>query len=211
MLDMASHGIEAARYLFGKDQVVRDAFVAPHDVLRVKWRRHLTEEPLIEYKPQEFAAAAVSPRGLVYVGSSDRTFVALRARDGELVCQACGAPRFAYELADGTRYLVDTSTAALVEGPNAARVEQYAPDTGAPALITDNSSIIKDLLTTRPSPAKVIDGVDPNPSVWIGGGGCSATGIGSSAVLALLGVAVGLRPVSRRFRRRRGRIRGSGC
>jgi predicted dehydrogenase len=26
LLDMASHGIEAARYLFGKDQVVRDAF-----------------------------------------------------------------------------------------------------------------------------------------------------------------------------------------
>jgi len=61
--------------------MAREGFVAPVDVLQVRWRRHLTEEPLIEYKPQEFAAGA-SDGARVYVGSSAGVLYALDARDG---------------------------------------------------------------------------------------------------------------------------------
>lgn len=64
--------------------LVRDGFVAPVDVLQVRWRRHLTEEPLIEYKPQEFASAA-SDGQRVYIGSSAEVLWALSARDGGIV------------------------------------------------------------------------------------------------------------------------------
>src|SRR5439155_23251524 len=64
--------------------VAKDAFIAPVDVLQVKWRRHLTEEPLIEYKPQEFASAA-SDGARVYVGSSGKALWAFSARDGAIV------------------------------------------------------------------------------------------------------------------------------
>jgi outer membrane protein assembly factor BamB len=61
-------------------------FVAPVDVLQVRWQRHLTEEPLIEYKPQEFAAAAVRDDGsAVYVGSSAGSLWAFDARSGGIL------------------------------------------------------------------------------------------------------------------------------
>jgi outer membrane protein assembly factor BamB len=59
-------------------------FVAPSDVLQVRWRQHLTEEPLIEYKPQEFAAADSDGRR-VYVGSSAGSFWGFDARDGRIL------------------------------------------------------------------------------------------------------------------------------
>jgi outer membrane protein assembly factor BamB len=64
--------------------VARDVFVAPVEVLQVKWQRHLTEEPLIEYKPQEFASAASDGRH-VYVGSSAKVLWAFSARNGAIV------------------------------------------------------------------------------------------------------------------------------
>ncbi len=63
---------------------VREHFVAPADVLRVRWRQHLTEEPLIEYKPQEFAAATSDGRR-VFVGSSAGGFYAFDATDGSIL------------------------------------------------------------------------------------------------------------------------------
>src|SRR4051794_4893137 len=51
------------------------------DVLRVSWRRLLTEAPLIEYKPQEFASAATDGTH-VFVGSKGGFFWALRPGDG---------------------------------------------------------------------------------------------------------------------------------
>ncbi|HEY1584198.1 MAG TPA: PQQ-binding-like beta-propeller repeat protein [Polyangia bacterium] len=64
--------------------IARDAFVAPVDVLQVRWRRHLVEEPLLEYKPQEFASAA-SDGTRVFVGSSAKVLWALSARDGSIL------------------------------------------------------------------------------------------------------------------------------
>jgi outer membrane protein assembly factor BamB len=52
--------------------------------LAVRWRRLLTPPDLIEYKPQEFAAAA-SDGAHVFIGSRGGTFFALRPRDGEVV------------------------------------------------------------------------------------------------------------------------------
>jgi outer membrane protein assembly factor BamB len=62
----------------------RTAVVAPIDVLQVRWRRHLTEDPLIEYKPQEFASAS-SDGERVFIGSSAKVLYALRARDGAII------------------------------------------------------------------------------------------------------------------------------
>lgn len=78
---------------------LREGFVAPAQVLSVRWRYHLTEEPLIEYKPQEFAAATSDGRR-VFVGSSAGALYAFDARDGEilwrkqLVGAINGRPRF---------------------------------------------------------------------------------------------------------------------
>ena len=64
-----------------------DQFVVPADVFQVRWRQHLTEEPLIEYKPQEFASA-VSDGRRVYVGSSGGSLYAFDVRDGNIVWRA---------------------------------------------------------------------------------------------------------------------------
>ena len=56
----------------------------PIDVLQVRWRRHLVEEPLIEYKPQEFASAA-SDGTRVFIGSSAKVLWALSTRDGSIL------------------------------------------------------------------------------------------------------------------------------
>jgi outer membrane protein assembly factor BamB len=68
----------------GVPGMARDTFVAPVDVLQVRWRYHLTEEPLIEYKPQEFAAATWGG-GRVYVGSSAGVLWAFDAKSGDVL------------------------------------------------------------------------------------------------------------------------------
>ena len=62
----------------------REGFVSPVNVLQVRWSRHLTEYPLLEYKPQEFAAGT-SDGERVFVGSSSSWFFALSAHDGQLL------------------------------------------------------------------------------------------------------------------------------
>lgn len=64
-------------------RLAADRFVAPRAVFEVRWRRHLTEEPLIEYKPQEFAAAAVW-QDRVFIGSSAGELLALDRRSGDI-------------------------------------------------------------------------------------------------------------------------------
>jgi outer membrane protein assembly factor BamB len=61
--------------------------VLPQAVLEVRWRRLLTNPPQLpglEYKPQEFAAAA-SDGKRVFIGSRGGEFYALRPYDGELL------------------------------------------------------------------------------------------------------------------------------
>lgn len=102
--------------------VARDMFVAPVDVLQVRWRRHLTEEPLLEYKPQEFASAA-SDGARVFVGSSAKVLWALSARDGAPVWKlplggsVSGRPRYVPDTGlvyvggdDGGLYAVDAQS-----------------------------------------------------------------------------------------------------
>src|SRR5262249_33155422 len=68
----------------GVPNVARDTFVAPVDVLQVRWRRHIVDEPLLEYKPQEFASAT-SDGARVYVGSSQGVLWAFSARAGSIL------------------------------------------------------------------------------------------------------------------------------
>jgi outer membrane protein assembly factor BamB len=102
--------------------MAREGFVAPVDVLQVSWRRQLTEEPLIEYKPQEFAAAS-SDGERVFVGSSAGVLWALDAHKGtilwkqDLHAPISGQPRVAPETGlvylgcdDGGLYAFDTVT-----------------------------------------------------------------------------------------------------
>ncbi|MDB4967942.1 MAG: Pyrrolo-quinoline quinone [Myxococcales bacterium] len=104
--------------------VAKDTFVAPVDVLQVKWRRHLTDEPLIEYKPQEFASAA-SDGARVFIGSSAKTLWAFSTRDGAIVWKQAlggaisGRPRYVAETRmvfvgadDGGMYAFDAETGA---------------------------------------------------------------------------------------------------
>jgi len=64
--------------------VTRDAFVAPVDVLQVRWRRQLVGEPILEYKPQEFASAT-SDGARVFVGSSAKVLWAFSSKDGSIL------------------------------------------------------------------------------------------------------------------------------
>jgi outer membrane protein assembly factor BamB len=102
--------------------VARDAFIAPVDVLQVRWRRHLVEEPLLEYKPQEFASAA-SDGARVFIGSSAKTLWALSTRDGSILWNrplggaVSGRPLYAGETGmvyvgadDGALYAFDAAT-----------------------------------------------------------------------------------------------------
>jgi outer membrane protein assembly factor BamB len=74
-------------------------------VLTARWRRLLTEAPLIEYKPQEFAAAASGARK-VFVGSHGGWFYALRQYDGGLVWRK----RIPAGVSSRPLYLADSAT-----------------------------------------------------------------------------------------------------
>lgn len=67
--------------------ILRPSFTAPVGVLTVRWSRPLVQRvAFFSYKPQEFAAAAVSDDGrYVYIGSSQKKFYAFRAQNGEIV------------------------------------------------------------------------------------------------------------------------------
>lgn len=67
--------------------LVRERFVAPAGVLRVRWHKQLIESiPWFSYKPQEFGVAATSDDGrAVYVGASSKRFYAFSARTGEVL------------------------------------------------------------------------------------------------------------------------------
>jgi outer membrane protein assembly factor BamB len=80
-------------------------FVAPTSVLEVRWRRHLVDEPLIEYKPQEFASAATDGQH-VFIGSSAGDFYSFAARDGALVWRA----RLGAAIASRPLYVAGEST-----------------------------------------------------------------------------------------------------
>jgi outer membrane protein assembly factor BamB len=66
--------------------LARDQFLAPAGVLRVRWSRKLVGDvAFFSYKPQEFAAAAMSDDGqLVYIGSSEKKMFAFRVQNGEV-------------------------------------------------------------------------------------------------------------------------------
>jgi outer membrane protein assembly factor BamB len=108
--------------------LTREVFVAPIEVLQVRWRHHLTPEnavlPLsrIEYKPQEFASAT-SDGQRVFVGSSASSFWAFSARDGAILWRhhvggaVAGRPLFVDETGlvyfgcdDGGLYAIDAAT-----------------------------------------------------------------------------------------------------
>lgn len=67
--------------------LVTSHYNAPAGVLRVAWQRTLQPAvPFFSYHPQEFATAVASPDNqLVFIGSSEKTFYALRGSDGEVV------------------------------------------------------------------------------------------------------------------------------
>lgn len=67
--------------------LVKETFTAPAGILRVRWSRPLVGKvAFFSYKPQEFAAAAVSDDGqLVYIGSSQKQLFALRAANGDVL------------------------------------------------------------------------------------------------------------------------------
>jgi outer membrane protein assembly factor BamB len=54
----------------------------PLDVLSLRWQRSLVQHPFLSYKPQEWASAAISPEGVVFIGSTSGLFSAYRGTDG---------------------------------------------------------------------------------------------------------------------------------
>jgi outer membrane protein assembly factor BamB len=108
--------------------LTREVYVAPVEVVSVRWRRHLNEEnailPLnrIEYKPQEFASAT-SDGERVFVGTSNKSFWAFSTRDGSILWRhpvggaIAGRPLYVEETGavyfgsdDGGMYALDAAT-----------------------------------------------------------------------------------------------------
>ena len=124
--------------------VARDGFVAPVDVLQVRWRRHLTEEPLIEYKPQEFASA-ISDGQRVFVGSSAKVLWALSARDGSIIWNhplgGAIAGRPTYVAASGLVYVgCDDGQLYAIEadtGKQRWAYQTHAPIASVPVVVDD--------------------------------------------------------------------------
>lgn len=62
----------------------RDDFTSANSSdLTVRWRKKIVQEPMLEYKPQEFASPALGGDRL-YVGASNGFLYALSRRDGEM-------------------------------------------------------------------------------------------------------------------------------
>lgn len=89
LLSCAGLGLTPRPSSLGGVQMARETFVAPQNVVRVRWTRPLVhKQAFFAYNPQEFATAAVSPDGkMVFVGSSEKVLYALRYRDGEALWQ----------------------------------------------------------------------------------------------------------------------------
>lgn len=66
------------------DEPLAQRVVAPREVLRLRWRRSLVTREFMDYRPQEWASAAID-RGVIYVGSSRARFEAIDARDGRVI------------------------------------------------------------------------------------------------------------------------------
>lgn len=91
--------------------------------LQVAWRRLLTEPKFLEYKPQEFAAAATDGRH-VFIGSHGGFFYALRPTDGAVVWKIPMTAGFSGR----PLYLADTRT--LYVGGDDGILHALDPDTG---------------------------------------------------------------------------------
>jgi outer membrane protein assembly factor BamB len=61
------------------------AEAAPVAVLSLQWQKDLVEPGFMDFKPQQWATAAFGEGGVLYVGSSARRFMALRASDGQVL------------------------------------------------------------------------------------------------------------------------------
>ncbi len=59
--------------------------VAPRGVLRPLWHRDLVAPGFMDYKPQQWASAALSDSGVVYIGSGAKKFQAIRSDDGRVL------------------------------------------------------------------------------------------------------------------------------
>ncbi len=103
-------------------------------VLSVRWRRLLTEPGLIEYKPQEFAAAATD--GVrVFIGSHGGNFFALRRSDGEVLWRkkiAAGVSGRPLYLADAKAVFVGADDGGMYCLDAATGVERWVYRTKGP-------------------------------------------------------------------------------
>jgi outer membrane protein assembly factor BamB len=92
------------------------------DVLQLRWHRQLARRGVFDYRPQEWASAAVTSDGLLFVGSSARRFVALdgngRLRwalrtEGAVSSRPLVLPQWGlvcFGADDGKLYAVETAT-----------------------------------------------------------------------------------------------------
>lgn len=97
-------------------------YVAPVDVLAVRWRKHINAFPLLEYKPQEFAGSDTDGKR-VFVGSSQGKLYAFDKDDGtrqwyvDLKFPISSQPRYVAETGlvyvgcdDGGMYAFESAT-----------------------------------------------------------------------------------------------------
>jgi outer membrane protein assembly factor BamB len=55
---------------------------APQNVLRLRWQKKLVTRQFMDYRPQEWSSATFDGGGSLFIGSSGKKFIALRAEDG---------------------------------------------------------------------------------------------------------------------------------
>lgn len=79
----------------------------PSDVFRVLWHRKLVQRKLLDFRPQEWATAAIDDKGRVFVGSSGGVFFAIdAATDRTIWSREIGAGISSVPAIDGVAGLI---------------------------------------------------------------------------------------------------------
>jgi outer membrane protein assembly factor BamB len=121
LLSLALVGVGGCAANYRLDETTPPAAEPPREVLRLRWHKQLVEREFMDYKPQEWASAAIDEDRVVYVGSSAGRFLAIDGVTGKI--------RWTFDTAGAiaSAPLVDRSSSTVFFGSDDGKL--YALDT----------------------------------------------------------------------------------
>jgi outer membrane protein assembly factor BamB len=107
---LALLGLAGCAANYRLDDTVSATREPPREVLRLRWSKQLVQREFMDYRPQEWASAAIDDSGVIYVGSSARRFYAFEGKSGQVRW------RFEARGAIASAPLIDTSSSTVYVG-----------------------------------------------------------------------------------------------